>query len=122
MGSYMIDATQSDDLVLLRRAIAVEIEKRAAILTADGRRLQQKTRESEELVRQIRHIQGPLSGQIREAAERLQTESSENMRLLDNANRTLHGLITDMGEKEATYAPSQTNQKKSGGYLLDATV
>jgi class 3 adenylate cyclase len=119
----MTDATvQSDDLVLLRKAIAVEIEKRAAILTADGRGLQQKTRESEELVRQMRRIQGPLSSQVREAAERLQTESNENLRLLDNANRTLHGLITDLGEKEATYAPSQSNQKKSGGYLLDATV
>lgn len=118
----MIDTTQSDDLVLLRRAIAVEIEKRAAILTADGRRLQQKTRESEELVRQIQSIKAPLSGPTREAAERLQTESNENMRLLDSANRTLHNLITDMGEKETTYAPSQGTQKKSGGYLLDATV
>lgn len=113
---------QSDDQTLLGRAIAVEIEKRAAILTADGRRLQQKTRESEELIGQIRRIKGPLSGEVRSLAERLHTESNENMRLLGNANRTLHSLITDTGEKEATYTPGQPGTRKSGGYLLDATV
>jgi len=114
--------SRPQDLALLRAAIDVEIAKRAAILTADGRSLQKKTRESEDLIRQIGRIQSPLENDARELAERLRIESNENMRLLDSANRTLHTLITDLGEKDATYAPGQAQQKKSGGYLLDATV
>lgn len=114
--------TRPEDLALLRAAIEVEIAKRAAILTADGRALQKKTRESEDLIRKISRIDGPLSSGARDLAEQLRAESNENMRLLDSANRTLHTLITDLGEKDATYAPAQAQQKKSGGYLLDATV
>lgn len=109
------------DIVLFKKAIAIEIEKRAAILTADGRTLQQKTRESVELLREMRSLGAPLEGEARDLAERLRTESNENMRLLEGANRTLHNLFTGLGEREATYSPAPA-QKKSGGFLLDATV
>ncbi|MCE9596628.1 MAG: hypothetical protein K8S54_01540 [Spirochaetia bacterium] len=119
-----------DDLILLKRALSVEIDKRSAILSADGRELQRKTRESEEILRQMRaSIEDPsrkdrseLSPEARKIAERLQIETTENDRLLENANHTIHRLLTEMAEKDTVYSPVGGRSGSTGGVLLDASV
>lgn len=119
-----------DDLVLLKRALSVEIEKRSAILSADGRELQRKTRESEDILRQMRASldesgrkdRPELSPEARKIAERLQVETAENDRLLENANHTIHKLLTEMTEKDTVYSPKGGKSASTGGVLLDASV
>jgi len=117
-----------NDLILLKRALQVEMDKRSAILAADGRELQRKTRESEEVVRQMRLLadgrrdRPELSPEARKLAEKLRDEANENQRLLENASSTIHRLLTDMGEKETTYAPGRKGATGGGGILLDASV
>lgn len=120
-----VKASLPSDVFLVQKALGIEMEKRAAILSADGRELQRKTRESEEVLRQMGQMAAspkPLSPEAIRLAEKLREESGENQRLLEKANHTIHRLLTEMGEKESTYDPHARKQQSTGGLLLDASV
>ncbi len=113
------------DVLLLQKALSLEMEKRSAILSADGRELQRKTRESEEVLRKMAvraSAAEPLSPEARGLAEKLKAESDENHRLLENSTRTIHRLLSDLGEKETTYNPGSRKAPQTGGMLVDASV